>query len=151
MKFITSLALLMSLFMNFSFNSNEFIVKNTSKIPKIMDSIKNMFKPENNEKNSIIVLDENKTNKIKIDDLIITTLKTDSTSGFFWQYEISEPSLIDIVFENYSPGKDIKSGSGKKTFIFKSLGKGKCDVKFKYYKQGESSPIENIIYKISVK
>jgi|GEM_PF-5150376 len=105
----------------------------------------------NEQKNNIIILNEDKTNKMNINDLIVTTLETDHLSGFSWQYEFSEPGIIDILFDNYIPGKDINNGPGKHTFIFKSLAKGKCQLIFNYYRQGENFSHKSVTYKIFVR
>ena len=151
MKFMITLITAINLFMS-PFLNNAYLSENEiSKIPKIIDSIKGVFNTGNDQKkkNAIIVLDENKKNKVNVDDLIVTTLETDRSSGFLWQYEFSEPGITDIIFDNYIPGKDI--GPGKQTFIFKTLAEGKCELKFKYFRQGEDSSQKSVTYKIFVK
>lgn len=152
MKLLITLAIIINLFTNFSFKNNILLSNNeTSTIPKIMDSIKEMFNIGEYEKNKIIVLDESKTNKINVDDLIVTKLETDNLEGFFWKYEVSEPDLLNIIFNNYIPGKDIKSGPGNETFIFNSLAKGKCQLTFTYHKEGEDSSLKSVIYNIIIR
>ena len=143
MKFLTTLALTVSLMMNFSF-SNSMLISNSTKIPGIMESLKKMFNTDDNIDNTITVLSENKTNKIKIDNLLITTIETESSSKDSLKCEISEPSILELVFENHIPSSDNKTI--KKTFIFKSVAKGKCTIKFTKSEQNK-----NITYNVSVK
>ena len=153
MKFMITLITAINLFTSPFLNNVSLRQNETFNISKIMNSIKSIFSISNDQKkkNNIITLYENKTNKMNIDDLIVTTLEIDDLSGFSWQYQVSEPGIIDIIFDNYIPGKGINNVPGKHTFIFKSLAKGKCQLTFHYYKQGENSAEKSIIYKISVK
>ncbi|MCL2322062.1 MAG: protease inhibitor I42 family protein [Oscillospiraceae bacterium] len=143
MKFLTTLALIISLMMNSSFN-NSMLISNSTKIPGILESLKKMFNPDDNIDNTITVLSENKTNKIKIDNLLITTIETESGSKDSLKYEISKPGILELIFENHIPSSDNKTI--KRTFIFRSIAKGKCTITFTKLEQNK-----NITYNVSVK
>ncbi len=142
MKIIATLFLSLNLLFNFT----NVKPSNYSNVSSILNSIKNFFtKEDNGLNNKIIVLNEDKPNKMKIDDLAVISLETDPSQGYRWHFSCSNPEVLDLIFKNR-----IKDNE---TFIFKSLLEGICEIKFEYYKDDEKeSPNAKILnYKIIVK
>lgn len=69
----------------------------------------------------------------------VLKLEANSTTGFLWDYELSEDGIVDVVKDEYKE-KENKEGfvgvGGTQIYEFKGLKKGEVTVRLVYKKNG---------------
>lgn len=80
------------------------------------------------------------------------TLDENPSTGFKWHYEISKPSIIQVISDKYTPSSNnIPGALGKHEWVIKGVLQGTATITFKYYRDSEPDKIDKvIIYEIIV-
>jgi inhibitor of cysteine peptidase len=93
-----------------------------------------------------ITVETEKTFTIRLDE--------NPTTGYIWEYAISDPAVAAFDRDDYSPDDKTgqKTGSGgDKSFIFKALKAGTAEITFSLMPPDmDAEPAETIVYNITV-
>jgi inhibitor of cysteine peptidase len=93
-----------------------------------------------------ITVDAGKTFTIKLEE--------NPTTGYTWEYEISDENVVALDKDDYSP--DDKTGQltgsgGVKSYIFRALKAGAAEIAFSLMPPDmDAEPTETIVFKITV-
>lgn len=104
-----------------------------------------------------VVLDNTTDNTLSIGDIGQVLLQGNPTTGYSWQYTISDTSVIDISSDKYQTDapEGIVGAGGTYLFEFRALKQGTATITFKYYREwlGETdtAPEDTVEYTVTVK
>lgn len=85
---------------------------------------------------------------------ITATLETNATTGYLWQWEIADNSIVKHQadsYESYDKDDDVLGVGGVQTFLFEGVSKGKTYITLtnkQNWKNGETA--ETIVMKVKV-
>src|SRR5215471_4761975 len=85
--------------------------------------------------------DNNRSVKIQEGDQITIVLEESPTTGYRWAFEASEPRILLLQQDEFSPGGSGVGGGGKRTFSFITQHAGTIRLEFKLWRdwEGDSS------------
>lgn len=92
--------------------------------------------------------------KLSVGENLTITLDENPTTGYTWNYEISDENKIVIASDNYieSENEEIVGAGGIHEWTFSALDSGEVEVTFNYYRswEGAKSSISKKVYKITI-
>lgn len=122
--------------------------------PDLADLLKPELKLTGGTSNqTATVLVEGKDNTLKVGDSCSVTLKGNPTTGYSWQYDIADGSIISLTNESSTPDSALIGAGSTFNWSFKALKPGKTTISFKYYRpwEGTANFLQNVEYTIIVK
>ncbi len=89
---------------------------------------------------------------LKKGEILKIELKENVSTGYFWQYEMSNKNILIDILDKYVENADEKilGKSGKHIWYFYALQKGKTKITFKLKKESNYSIEKEKIYKIKI-
>jgi len=89
---------------------------------------------------------------IKVGGIYTIDLEENSTTGYKWHCNITNPSIVGIESEKFIPPSGNRIGApGEHVWIIKGLKPGTTEIVFKYYRDWEPDKIKKmIVYKVFV-
>jgi predicted secreted protein len=95
-------------------------------------------------------------NVVNINDFFGIQLKENISTGYSWQYKISNPGVVkglEIIRKNKNQTTLHRVGASSECmWEFQGIEAGKSQIEFKYYRswEGEKSAIESRIYDVTI-
>jgi inhibitor of cysteine peptidase len=93
--------------------------------------------------------------KVAIGENITIKLDENPTTGYTWNYSISDDGKIELLFDEYIQDEvedGIVGAGGVHEWTFNATESGEVEITFEYYRswEGVEGSINTIIYKITV-
>ena len=91
-------------------------------------------------------------NTLSTGDTGSVTLKGNPTTGYTWQYKISDESVVKLDTESSVPDSGLIGAGSTSVWNFKALKPGTTTITFKYYRtwEGEASTLQTAEYIVTV-
>lgn len=93
-------------------------------------------------------------NQLSAGDLCRIMLSGNPTTGYSWNYEVSDEAVAAPVCGSYvsQAGEGIVGGGGTYSWDFKALTAGESTITFKYYRtwEGQASAVQTVVYRVTV-
>ncbi len=89
---------------------------------------------------------------LKVGEKFNITLSENPTTGYTWNYSISNSNILKIIEDKYcAMNNNTIGGGGFHYWIIEGLKKGNATIVFKYRRPWENKSVKTIIYKIYIK
>jgi predicted secreted protein len=109
--------------------------------------------PDND--NIYILKERPNINLLNINDCFVVQLNENISTGYSWQYKISNPEIIKFVEITHKQNKNpfnIVGAPSESIWKFQGIAAGNCQIDFKYYRswEGEKSATKSRIYDVTI-
>jgi len=73
------------------------------------------------------------------------------TSGFRWQYALTQPGVVELVGDDYVSSGDLPGSPGYRSFVFRGSRRGATGIRFRLRRAWETAPpLKELVVSVEV-